>query len=168
VFDLDTPLNKFVAALSTVTSLTYLAAQMTDNTDERTVLRMLSHATEDFYRKLEEARNGAKGLKIIPQCAKEALMIVEADKLLRIYDKADAAVRSIVKKINAANENTASRPDVADSAAADDDDSIGNFLHKKCDFSTKDIQSYAAGSNRSFCLATLIAVLNVGLIYLKI
>jgi hypothetical protein len=28
-------------------------------------------------------------------------MIVEADKLLRIYDKAEAAVRSIMKKINA-------------------------------------------------------------------
>jgi hypothetical protein len=57
-------------------------------------------AAQEFL-KFKEARNGTESLKILPKCANEALMIVEADKLLRIYDKAEAAVRSIMKKINA-------------------------------------------------------------------
>jgi hypothetical protein len=100
VFDLDTPLLKFIAALRPLKLLTYLAAQMTDSTDERAVLRMLRNEAEEFL-KFREARNGAGALKVIPKCANEALMIVEADKLLRIHDKADAAVRSIIKKITA-------------------------------------------------------------------
>ena len=100
VFDLDTPLDKFLAVLRPVNLLTHLAIQMDDSADERTVLRMLSHEAQEFL-KFKEARNGTEALKVIPRCANEALMIDEADKLLRIYDKADAAVRLIVKKINA-------------------------------------------------------------------
>jgi hypothetical protein len=62
---------------------------------------MLGHESQEFLSKLEEARNGTKNNRIIPDCASESLASVEADKLLHIYDKADAVVRSIMKKINA-------------------------------------------------------------------
>jgi hypothetical protein len=157
VFGLNTPLNKFVAALRPVALLTELAAQMTNSADERAVLRTLSHETQEFL-KFKEARNGTEAPKVLPMCANEALMIVEADKLLRIYDKADAAVRSIMKKINAANENTASRADDADSASANDSDSAGNFIKRCHDWSAEGFRKYDMG----YCLGAVRTVMALG------
>jgi hypothetical protein len=161
--NLSTPLNKFLMALEPVKLLTRLAARMADRKDEQEVLNMLGEETQEFLSKLKEVRNGTQSIKVMPDfdCVGDSRMVVEAEKLLRICDKIEAAVRSIIKKMDAANENTASRADDAASASADDD-SAENFRKKCASWAGKDIRSFAVGSDSGFCLGTMMAVLNVG------
>jgi len=102
LFSLDAQLNKFSDDLHPLVLLVRLASDMTDVTDEKAVIHMLSIEAPLFLKHLQGRQEGINAM-VTHDCPQDSLVAAAAQIILRIYDEAGPLVGSIVKKIGASS-----------------------------------------------------------------